>query len=366
MQNQEQGKIVFRQVFPGVGIKYGSASVDNWGVEGSDEDNYLATAPNAGATGIGCDFLILDDTIKNKYEAYNKELLNKIFEDWFQDTLYSRLEGKRKIIIVMTRWATKDIAGRLMSMLDEQGRKYRVVKKKAYNAETNTMLNPNILDKTAYDNLIRTIGEDIVRANYDQEPIDIKGRLYPHFLTYNSSEIRSSINPDAKVVLRQIKAVADTADTGEDYLCMIIYGITADKKIYILDIYYTQDHMEITEKEASKRLLKYNPYVFRVESNNGGRGWSRNVESNYKALGGTHTIFKPYTQTKNKEARILSNATEVMNNIYFPDDWQQRYRDYYISMTEYQRQGDNEHDDAEDCTTAIVEEELVKLGVRFV
>lgn len=57
--------------------------------------------------GIGCDFLILDDTIKNKYEAYNKEILVKIFEDWFQDTLYSRLEGKRKIIIVMTRWATR-------------------------------------------------------------------------------------------------------------------------------------------------------------------------------------------------------------------------------------------------------------------
>ena len=102
LQKPEEGKIVFQQVFPKVTIKEGSASVDNWGVTGNQEDNYLATAPNAGSTGIGCDFLILDDTIKNKYEAYNKEILRKIFEDWFQDTLYSRLEGKRKIIIVMT------------------------------------------------------------------------------------------------------------------------------------------------------------------------------------------------------------------------------------------------------------------------
>lgn len=366
MQNEEKGKIVFRQVFPDVKLRYGSASVDNWGVEGSDEDNYLATAPNAGATGIGCDFLILDDTIKNKYEAYNKEILTKIFEDWFQDTLYSRLEGKRKIIIVMTRWATGDIAGRLMRMLDEQGRKYRLIKKKAYDDETKQMLNPFVLSKEAYDNLVLTIGEDIVRANYDQEPVDIKGKLYPHFLTYNSADLRSTVNREGKIVLREVKAIADTADTGEDYLCMIIYGVTSDKKIYILDIYYTQDHMEVTEKEAAKRLLQYEPYVFRVESNNGGRGWSRNVETNYKQLGGTHVIFKPYTQTKNKEARILSNATEVMNNIYFPSDWQQRYREYYNSMNEYQRQGKNEHDDAEDATTAVVEEELVKLGVRFV
>ena len=309
--------------------------------------------------------MILDDTIKNKYEAYNKEILTKIFEDWFQDTLYSRLEGKRKIIIVMTRWATGDMAGRLMRMLDEQGRKYRLIKKRAYDPDTESMLNPFILNLKAYNNLIHTIGEDIVKANYDQEPIDIKGKLYPHFLTYNSSDIRSSINPDGKIVFKEVKGVADTADKGEDYLCMIIYGVTADKKAYILDVYYTQDHMEVTEVEAAKRIYKYDPYVFRAESNNGGRGWSRNVETNYKNLGGVRTIFKPYTQSLNKEARILSNATEVMNYVYFPDDWQQRYREYYDSMDQYQRQGKNEHDDAQDATTAIVEDLFNGIKVRY-
>ena len=98
---------MFNDLFPNVTIKQGSGSIDNWGVTGNAEENYLATSPNSGSTGIGCDFLILDDTIKNKYEAYHKELLRAIFEDWFSDTLYQRLEGKRKIIIVMTRWATR-------------------------------------------------------------------------------------------------------------------------------------------------------------------------------------------------------------------------------------------------------------------
>lgn len=269
LQKPEEGKIVFQQVFPKVTIKEGSASVDNWGVTGNQEDNYLATAPNAGSTGIGCDFLVLDDTIKNKYEAYNKEILRKIFEDWFQDTLYSRLEGKRKIIVVMTRWATGDIAGRLVQMLDEQNRKYKIISKKAYNPDTNTMLNDNILNKHQYDLLVQTVGEDIVRANYDQEPVDIKGKLYTYLQTYNLDDIHSIDNPDGKIVFKEIKARADTADRGEDYLAMTIYGVTANKKAYILDIYYTQDPMEITEVEAAKRLLKYNPYVFRAESNNG-------------------------------------------------------------------------------------------------
>ena len=365
LERPDVNRIVFSQVFPKVTIKEGSGSIDNWGVTGNQEDNYLATAPNAGSTGIGCDFLILDDTIKNKYEAYNKEILRKIFEDWFQDTLYSRLEGKRKIIVVMTRWATKDIAGQLIQMFKEQGRKYRIISKKAYNPETKQMLNPSILNKEQYDLLVQTIGEDIVRANYDQEPIDLKGKLYTHFLTYNPADIRTADNPTGTIRFKDIRARADTADQGEDYLSMVIYGVSYDNKAYILDIYYTQEPMEVTEKEAAKRLIKYNPYVFRAESNNGGRGWSRAVEKEYKAMGGTKTIFKPYTQTLNKEARILSNASSVMNVIYFPMDWNVRYKEAYNSINEYQRQGKNEHDDFEDNITSVAEELDSGLGIKF-
>jgi len=146
---------------------------------------------------------------------------------------------------------------------------------------------------------------------------------------------------------------------------MVIYGVTANKKAYILDIYYTQDPMEVTEEEAAKRLIKYNPYVFRPESNNGGRGWSRAVERRYKELGGNRTIFKPYTQTLNKEARILSEASFVMDNIYFPKGWKLKYREAYNSITEFQRQGKNEHDDFEDNITSVAEELDANSGMRF-
>lgn len=226
------------------------------------------------------------------------------------------------------------------------------------------MLNNNILNKEQYDKLIQTVGEDIVKANYDQEPVDIKGRLYSHFLEYNPAEIRTIDTPNGRIIFKDIRARCDTADTGDDYLCSIVYGVTADRKAYVLDIIYTQEPMEITEELVTKQLLRYNPTVFRPESNNGGRGFSRAVEKRYKQLGGTKTVFRPYTQTMNKEARILSNSTEVQNIIYFPLDWKSRYREYYISMKEYQRQGKNEHDDAEDCTTSIAEELTINGGWR--
>jgi len=152
---------------------------------------------------------------------------------------------------------------------------------------------------------------------------------------------------------------------GGDYLSMCIYGVTADKKAYILDIYYTQDGGEITELEAAKRLLQYNPSIFRPESNNGGYAWARSVKRFYEQLGGTKTIIKPYTQTLNKEARIISNASGVQNIIYFPMDWNVRYREFYNSMNEYQAEGKNEHDDAEDNITSIVEELDSGNSMRF-
>lgn len=364
-QQKRNGRICFNEVFPNVGLKFGSAAASMWGLDGNEEENYLATSPTSTSTGIGCDFLIIDDLIKTKLEAYNVEYLRSLFEDWFTDTLYQRLEGKRKILVFMTRWSTKDLCGRLIQMFKEQGRKFRLISKKAYDPETGKMLNDTILNKQAYDLLLKTVGEEIVRANYDQEPIDVKGKLYQSFSTYNPADIRTIDNPNGILQFREIRARADTADQGMDYLCMIVYGVTKENKAYVLDIYYTQEPMEITEKEAAKILLKYNPYVFRPESNNGGRGWSRAVEKEYKALGGTHTIFKPYTQTQNKEARILSNSYQVQTNIFFPNDWNVRYRDFYDSMNEYQRQGKNEHDDAEDCTTSIAEELEAGAGYKF-
>ena len=102
-----------------------------------------------------------------------------------------------------------------MTMLDEQGRKYKLISKKAYNKDTEMMLNNSLLNKQQYNLLIQTIGEGIVRANYDQEPIDIQGKLYKNFLTYNPANLRI-LHDDGTVTgrikFKEIRARADVAD----------------------------------------------------------------------------------------------------------------------------------------------------------
>ncbi|KDE73878.1 hypothetical protein FUSO7_05775, partial [Fusobacterium necrophorum BFTR-2] len=104
------GLTVYRDIFPEAKIKYGEASMKKWALEGSQVANYLATSPTGTATGFGADIIIIDDLIKNSEEAYNANTLQKHI-DWFTNTMLSRTEKGFKLIIIMTRWATNDLAG---------------------------------------------------------------------------------------------------------------------------------------------------------------------------------------------------------------------------------------------------------------
>ncbi len=124
--------------------------------------------------------------------------------------------------------------------------------------------------------------------------------------------------------------------------------------------------MEITEMETAKRLYEYEVNRADIESNNGGRGFARSVERILREVYKSNkTKVKWFHQSKNKVARILSNSTWVMDHIYFPVNWRDRWPEYYNAMVSYQREGKNKHDDAPDATTGIAENITVKTGTRF-
>ena len=342
----DQNKLIFSDIFPGVRIKQGDGAMNLWSLEGG-YNNYLATSPTGTATGFGASLLIIDDLIKNAEEASN-ELIKEKHWDWFTNTMLSRLEEGGKIIIIMTRWASDDLAGRALEYYEAEGIRIRHISMKALlNPETHEMLCQEILSYSSYQKKIKAMGADIASANYQQEPIDLKGRLYTSFKTY-SGELPQ---------FKEIRNYTDTADTGEDYLCSINYGVTFANEAYVLDVLYTKEPMEITEPAMARMLFNGMVNRARIESNNGGRGFARNVRWILEQeLGSNHTTVKWFTQTKNKQARIYSNSSWVMEHIYFPEDWRNRWPDYYDSMIKYQREGKNKHDDAQDATTGIAED----------
>lgn len=341
---------VFSDIFPDTKIKRGDGAMNLWSLE-KGYNNYLATSPGGTATGFGADVIIIDDLIKSALEANNANILEGHWE-WFTNTMLSRLEEGGKLIIIMTRWHSEDLAGKALSKLPESGYSVKHISMRTYDEETDTMLCEDVLSKESYFRKVKAMGVDIASANYQQEPIDIKGRLYSEFKTYVD-----------RPIFKRISAYTDTADTGKDYLASYIYGETMDKEAYILDILFTKEPMEVTEPLLARKLVENEVNLCWIESNNGGRGFARNVErlmrENYST---NHSTIKWFHQSKNKQARILTNATWLMEHVYFPDGWRNRWPELYKSLMTYQREGKNSHDDAQDALTGIAEKITANSG----
>jgi predicted phage terminase large subunit-like protein len=291
--------------------------------------------------------MIIDDLIKNAQEAYNEQVLQKHI-DWFNNTMLSRTETGFKLIVIMTRWASNDLAGYILENYDN----VRHINYKAIQ-EDGTLLCEEILNKEDFELKTKNMNKDIVYANYQQEPIDVKNRLYSGFKIYEKL-------PPAHYIMNY----TDTADEGNDYLCSIDYQMYMND-YYILDVIYTQEPMEVTEPAVANMLTKDNVGCANIESNNGGRGFARNVQTELKKLNNKHTKVNWFHQSENKIARILSNSTGVQNNIYFPINWKDKFPDFAKHILHYVRTGKNEHDDAEDCLTGVYENPKPKITMQM-
>ena len=313
-----------------------------WSLEGSYA-SYLATSFDGTVTGMRGNIIIIDDPIKNDKEAANDAVKDSHW-NYLKNTLSSRALPGALWIIVLTRWATDDLAGRL---LDAYPDKCHVLKLTALDTDSPDGVSTceDLFPTEDLQDKRETLDENIWGANYMQVPVDKKGALYGGFKTY------SVVDPDK---FERVINYTDTADEGTDSLCSVSAGVIG-RYGYLIDVYYTEDSMETTEPETARRLQVNGVRECLIESNNGGRGFARNVMRHLRTLKCYKCMVTWFHQSKPKKVRILTNASNVMDQIIMPEDWERRWPDYAKHMKKYQRKGKNDHDDAEDATTGIVE-----------
>lgn len=328
-----------KSFFPKLKIKYGDGAMERWSVEGSYM-SYLATSFDGSITGMRGHIGIIDDPLKNAKEAVDDNKKDEIW-NFYKNTFQSRMLDGALVIVIQTRWASDDLAGRLMA--EFPGRCYEL--KLTALKEDGSSICEDLYSTKDLQMKAATLDEDIWLANYMQEPVDKKGSLYGIFKTYDAIDTDKA---------ERMIAYVDTADTGADYLCMIAAAVIG-RYGYVLDIYYTDEAMEVTEKETARRLSFYGVRDCIIESNNGGRGFARNVIRFLQGLKAFKCMVTWFSQSKNKKTRILANASNVMDQVIMPDDWETKYPEFSRHVKKYQRKGKNDHDDAEDTLTGLVE-----------
>ena len=169
---------------------------------------------------------------------------------------------------------------------------------------------------------------------------------------YETGFAEYAIKPATQYSIR--KAYVDTADTGADYLCAIIYD-ESEIGNYVIDVMYTLRPMEYTEPALARMLSKHAVQECIVESNNGGRGFARAVENQCRLMENMKTKFKWFHQSSNKEVRIFSHSAAVQNLTIMPQGWQRSFPEFANAVSGYMKKGKNPHDDAPDALTGTVE-----------
>jgi len=114
----------YQEMFP-TRLQEDSQAAGRWKTEQGGE--YFAAGVGGAITGRGADLLIIDDPHKEQDLKGDGSAFDKAW-NWYMAGPRQRLQPGGKIILVMTRWSTKDLTGKLMqSMTDESGDVWDIV-----------------------------------------------------------------------------------------------------------------------------------------------------------------------------------------------------------------------------------------------
>lgn len=309
-------------------------------------------------TGEPVDVLIMDDIYKDAKTAWSSTVRESV-SDWYDTVAETRLHNNSQQLIVFTRWHEDDLAGTLLRQQGEyhpteNPNGWVVVIYQAIKQGSPTEYDPRQEGEALWEErhniekleAIRKRNPHVFDSLYQQDPKPSEGLMYDvGFAEYQT-------RPATSYCIR--KAYVDTADTGADYLCAIVYDETEIGN-YLVDVLYTQKPMEYTETALARMLSKHQVQECIVESNNGGRGFQRAVEKQCRLMGNAKTKFKWFHQKDNKEVRININSAAVQNLTFMPQGWISLFPEFASAITSYMKIGKNAHDDAPDALTGTIE-----------
>tara|TARA_Y100000114_G_scaffold35601_1_gene31153 strand:- start:372 stop:1880 length:1509 start_codon:yes stop_codon:yes gene_type:complete len=110
----------FQSVFPGIELSSDSKAAGRWNT--NKRGDYFAIGVGGAVTGKGADVLIIDDPHSEQEAAlgaYNPEVYEKVYE-WYTSGPRQRLQPGGAIIIVMTRWSTRDLTGKIIKSVTQK------------------------------------------------------------------------------------------------------------------------------------------------------------------------------------------------------------------------------------------------------
>ncbi len=292
----------------GIHLAEDSQAADRWNtVQGGA---MVSVGAGGAITGRGGNLILVDDILKNWEEASSETIRQKHI-DWFNSTLYTRAEPGASIVILMTRWHERDLAGYL---LNEHQDSWEEVRLPAL-AEDNDPLGRNLggalcpqrYDEDALNRIKQAVGTQMFNALYQQRPAPAEGNIIKRSWWKYYQTVPSDLHGHCIAV-----DLTFGASTTSDYTVMTVWGLKGADR-YMLDM--VRARMTFTEQiTALQNLCQKWPMATAKYVEDAANGKAL-IDTLRSKIGGLIAV-KP---DGSKEARAQSVSPLIESgNVYLP------------------------------------------------
>jgi len=307
---------------------------------------YRSAGVGGGIGGMGFDYGIVDDPIKNREEADSPRYRDKVW-DWWQSTFYTRAEKNAGILLTTTRWHINDVMGRILESADADD--WKIISFPAVCDTIGAADDPREIgdplwidkyDQTALDKIKAAIGQYQWASLYQQRPRPREGGMFKEsWLT-----IADAVPMGATRVRWWDKAATQG---GGDYTAGVLLA-NANGTIYIEDVVRGQwssgERDQIIKLTADKDTVKYGAgNVGQWGEQEPGSGGKDSAASFVRLLAG-HTVHtEPTTGSKISAIDPLAAQAEAGNVRVLRAKWTPEFISEALDFP------DGKHDDQIEC-----------------
>jgi predicted phage terminase large subunit-like protein len=314
----------------------------------------IATSVGGVLTGRGADIIIIDDPLKPE-EALS-DAHRRAANEWFDHTLYSRLNDKQTgaIVLIMHRLHEDDLVGHVLAQEDWEVVCLPAIAEEDQTIAVDSLLGPRCFERRRgealhaareplpmLEQIRKTIGEYNFAGQYQQAPSPLGGGLVKAgwFRRYTIDEAPA---------LERIVQSWDTASKAtelSDFSVCTSWGISG-KNLYLIDV--LRQRMEYPELKRAVRAQyeRLRPSVVLIEDKSSG------IQLIQELIGeGLHAVTR-YQPQSDKIMRMHAQTAMIENGfVHLPDSapWLAQY------LHEITTFPNGRHDDQVDSTAQMLD-----------
>jgi predicted phage terminase large subunit-like protein len=315
----------------------------------------LSTSVGGVLTGRGADFIIIDDPLKPE-EALSDTQRNAV-NDWFDHTLYSRLNDKRSgcIILIMQRLHEDDLVGHVMATEPWKVIRFPAIAEEDENHVIETpygnqrfarrageALHPEREPLEVLNKIRESVGEYHFSGQYQQAPSPLGGGLVKTawFKTYAPVELTEK----GEITIQSWDTANKPTELSDYSVCTT--WLAKDKHLFLRHVFRKRLGYPELKRAVREQAEAFSPQTILIEDKASGTQLIQELVGE-----GMHSI-KKYEPTMDKIMRMHSVTSTIENGFVHVPDKAQWLGEYLHELASFPK---GKYDDQADSTSQALD-----------